>query len=361
MNGFDTVELVEPNFLHRLIHRTLKGNAFLEIQNLLATTRIEEIRDRHITDILDRHELKLADANESLARFYATATEYLAKDANLTDEEGAALKHLRDVFRLTEEQAMQIHLSVVVPIFEALLRSAISGRQFTNDEKLKFKNLASNLSIPDETVRSAFQRQAIAVYSDEFREAIADKRLSPDEEAHLQQLLSQFGPSAGLAAETQQTWAYFRSLWDFSQGNLPEVDVPVRLQQGEKCAACLAANHYELRTVTKRVGYSGPTASIRIMKGVRWRVGSIGVSSVKEDVLKQLDSGCLYFTNKRLLFDGVKGSKSIPLKKVMNFSFYDDALTIARDTGKDQIFTFSSVDVDALTAILEGLLVVDRN
>lgn len=56
-------------------------------------------------------------------------------------------------------------------------------------------------------------------------------------------------------------------------GDLPSLAVPILLKRGELCHFAGPADHYQLKTVTKRMNYGGPTASIKIMKGVRWRVG----------------------------------------------------------------------------------------
>lgn len=85
---------------------------------------------------------------------------------------------------------------------------------------------------------------------------------------------------------------------------LPVVDVPISLQKNEVCHWLGDAKWYELRKQTKRVNYSGFTVSIPIMKGVRYRVGSIAPSVQSDEGLTLLDTGQLYVTNKRVFFDG---------------------------------------------------------
>lgn len=150
----------------------------------------------------------------------------------------------------------------------------------------------------------------------------------------------------------------FKKLWNLSQGNFSDQWVDVRLQSGERCAYQFFARLYETRTVTRRIQYAGPTASIRIIKGVRFRLGDLAVNRVTKDVLKELDFGILYLTTKRLLFDGERKSTSIPLKRIINFQCYDDALVIEKDGGKDQVFKFTDQDPRMISATLEGLLKV---
>ena len=66
------------------------------------------------------------------------------------------------------------------------------------------------------------------------------------------------------------------------------------------------------------------------MKGVYWRVGDVGVQRVTEDVLADLDTGTLYLTNKRVIFDGANKTTSIQLPKIINFMLYSDAVRSRR-------------------------------
>jgi hypothetical protein len=71
------------------------------------------------------------------------------------------------------------------------------------------------------------------------------------------------------------------------------------------------------------------------------------------------DSGTLYVTNKRLLFDGAQKSTSIALKKIIRFTVYSDGLKIEKDTGKDQYFVGSG-DPEILGAVLERVIAQSR-
>ncbi len=71
--------------------------------------------------------------------------------------------------------------------------------------------------------------------------------------------------------------------------------------------------------------------------------------------MTQLDSGTLYVTNKRLLFDGAQNSKSIALKKIIRFTVFSDGIKIEKDTGRDQYF-IGSGDSEVLGAVLERVI-----
>ncbi len=72
-----------------------------------------------------------------------------------------------------------------------------------------------------------------------------------------------------------------------------------------------------------------------------------------------IDTGTLYFTTKRLLFDGQRKTTQIPLNKIINITFYDSGMIVQKDSGKDQIFLFSG-DLEMLQAITDALMTSAR-
>lgn len=84
------------------------------------------------------------------------------------------------------------------------------------------------------------------------------------------------------------------------------------------------------RTRTQKVAYSGVTGSFKIAKGIRYRVGEIGVSPERITSLEGEDFGNIYITNKKLIFKGPKNIVSIDLDKIVSFEITDAGLTIGR-------------------------------
>ena len=58
--------------------------------------------------------------------------------------------------------------------------------------------------------------------------------------------------------------------------------------------------------------------------------------------MTQLDTGNLYITSKRVLFDGTKKNVSIPLGKITNFTVFKDGLQVEKEAGKDPYFIGAS-------------------
>jgi hypothetical protein len=76
-----------------------------------------------------------------------------------------------------------------------------------------------------------------------------------------------------------------------------------RPRKGELVYSALPAVRKQMKSVTKRVRYGGPTARIKIAKGLYWRMGDVAYEQVKEDVLDTKGAGLLFITNQRLVFD----------------------------------------------------------
>lgn len=111
----------------------------------------------------------------------------------------------------------------------------------------------------------------------------------------------------------------------------------------------------ENRKVTKRYNYEGPTARIKIAKGIYYRAGSICIKPTTEDTLMKIDSGKIFLTSKRIIFLGSKGNKTIDLNKILDITPYSNGVDIQKDTGRSPFIQFSS-DVDVFATILNRIL-----
>jgi hypothetical protein len=90
------------------------------------------------------------------------------------------------------------------------------------------------------------------------------------------------------------------------------------------------------------------------MKGVYYRVGSINVQKVSEDYWQTIDSGDIYLTNKRIIFMGTKGNKTIPISKILDFKPYKNGVDIQKDSGRSPFFEFDQ-NVDIFSMMLASL------
>ena len=117
---------------------------------------------------------------------------------------------------------------------------------------------------------------------DELDGAIADQQLSPEEYEELRLLARNLRVSATMDSATQRTLGRYRLFWQIENSDAPEIDAGINLIRGERGFYRCDAAWHELKQVTRRFNYGGPTVRIKIMKGVYWQAGSLGVQIEKD-------------------------------------------------------------------------------
>lgn len=117
-------------------------------------------------------------------------------------------------------------------------------------------------------------------------------------------------------------------------------NIPVNLQKNEQIIWVFQNSKYlEDKSRRKFVGGS-QGVSLRIAKGVYYRVGSFKGNSVSYTERVHVDTGAVIITNKHIYFAGPKKSMRVPFAKIVSFEPFSDGLGIMRDaaSAKPQIF-----------------------
>lgn len=108
----------------------------------------------------------------------------------------------------------------------------------------------------------------------------------------------------------------------------------------------------EPRAVRETSGsYGGP--SIRVAKGMTWRLGRFKSKSESHEELRNIDTGTLTITSKRLVFSGAVKNISIELKKIVSIDPYEDGISLSKE-GKERPAYFTNVDKQKITAAIQG-------
>jgi hypothetical protein len=286
----------------------------------------------------------------------------VVEDGHATDDERAGLRRLQEAFEFNDARARAIFNDAARQLYRETLVSALADGQVTQEERDNLDRIASDLRLSPDDGRRLYEEESTRALQLFFNHVTADKRFSPDEEQRLNQIAAALGITLQHDASTQKLLERYRLFGQIESGQLPLVSEPgILLARAERChfkADSIAQK--EMRTVTKRVNYSGVSASIKIMKGVRYRVGSITPSRVTQDVMTQIDAGSFYITNKRVLILGARKKTSVTLSKLVHFTIYSDGLQLEKDTGKD-IYVTGSSDWELAGAVLESAIALDRS
>ena len=135
--------------------------------------------------------------------------------------------------------------------------------------------------------------------------------------------------------------------------NLPTRNCPVILKKSEKAILVLPnITLKEPRAVRNSIGgYAGPT--IRIAKGISFKLGGASSQSVSHDEIKDIDNGTLTITNKRLIFTGTMKTLNYNLNKIISINDFKDGISIQRDN-KQKTEYFTGSDETILNYKIKG-------
>jgi len=134
-------------------------------------------------------------------------------------------------------------------------------------------------------------------------------------------------------------------LRDVLDGKIPQwvsVDgsLPINFQKGESVVWAFPDSRY-LEDKTRRQYVGGSQGvSIRVMKGVYYRVGAFKGEAIESTERVHVDTGLVVVTNKNIYFAGPRKSLRVPYPKIVSFELFSDGIGIMRDatTAKPQIF-----------------------
>ncbi len=119
-----------------------------------------------------------------------------------------------------------------------------------------------------------------------------------------------------------------------------EGNLPINFQKGEQLVWAFQNSKYLEDKTRRRYEGSSQGASIRVMKGVYYRVGAFKGHAVNYTERVHVDTGWVAVTNKNIYFAGPQKSVRLPYAKIVSFEPFSDGLGVIRDTAtaKPQIF-----------------------
>lgn len=150
-----------------------------------------------------------------------------------------------------------------------------------------------------------------------------------------------------------------RTLYDITVNDkLPiydKNDVQIIYKDGEILHYSAYADMMKMKTVTKKINYSGPSASIRICKGVRYHVGSMSVSRKTSSFWTSDSWGIFWISNMRIGFLGSSKAFAFPISKLFSISDGDGGLHIFKE-GRATPYIIRLSEYEEPCAIISNLL-----
>ena len=355
-NIYNLKELSKPTFFQKLLKKNPPQNFVLEVNNLLAKTQLMKLTLQDVSEIAIKYGGKvLKKSNTGLNGLYAEYLKHCLTDKVFSENELKELKHLKDILSLTDSEINQLHTEIVGAVYHKNINEIIIDGKIDTSEKDFLTKLQNDLKLSDEVAHTISAQVREQFVKDFFSNMISDERLSPEEEKQFELLSKNLYTSPQIDAKSKSVLDRYKLYWVIENGEIPEINVELSLAKNEKCYFQSDCEWYEMRTVTQSVNYRGPTASIKIMKGVRYRVGSIKPQRITSEEWKKIGFGTLYLTNKRIILMGQSKNLSIKLEKVLSFTPYSDGAEISKDTGRSPLIIFPN-NADIFSLILSRLL-----
>jgi len=356
MNPFQEKPLVEQGFFRRLLGKPVLENAYIELENLLARNNWIDLHEGHISDILRSHGLKRFDHSRAI-EMYKRAFVKSVEDEVINDSETENLAHLRDLLGIKNSDVDEVEKQIAHPIYERAVRDILADETVNPAERERLDQLRRALRLDEEKAVAIYAARTKEILQLRFSEMVGDKRVSDDEVEGFEKRAEALDARIELDSSACQLVDRFRTFWRIENGMFPEVHTPINLQRGEKCHFSASATWQQTRTVTKAIRYGGPTVRIRIMKGLYYRAGGYNIERITQEEMREVSSGTLYITSKRIVFHGEPKNASIRFSSVISYVPYSDAIEIEKTSGRNPIFRVN--DGEYASVLLGALLARD--
>jgi hypothetical protein len=346
----------QRTWIQRVTRRGRPDMAKPMISNLLAEKPPGQIDPNAIAAIATETGLSGTQLRRVAFELYRDALAAFVADNELTMDEVAYLQELRKALTLSNEETLKAEHEVIHPRYAQALGDVLANGEITPDERNRLGSLQIALQLDSTTVEEMRSPRTRELMNAKLESVLSDRRVSPYEQQQLEEMAQNLGVPMTLSEAQRSDRELFALFWQIENGPMPWYAVSIVLQKGERCHFASACEWYEFRTKTVRANYSGPTYRIKIAKGLYYRVGSIKVTPIKQEELTRIDSGMVYFTNKRIIFDGQRGNKAIRLTALIGIEPYSDGIGLEKATGKSPILVMHE-HVELASVVLSALLV----
>ena len=353
MSIYTKSDLQKPSLFQKCFHILPKTNFIIELENLLAESEenVLSLTEELIKELQKKYkvsEKSYKRERELLLDLYIT---HCLCDNHLSTEEKNRLYHLCAFLNLEKDYLEKRIIEEGKIIYRNQVQKAIADNNLTDEEEKDLDSLKSEFNLSDRDETAIYTEEVENKIQSYVNSIIANRRVSPEEEKQLNEMITGLNVNV---TYTDNGLEKFKRFWKIENGELDEISSPINLQKSEKLFYRASINWYEERTRTTYISYGGLTTNFRIAKGLSLRAGHIAPSRQTEEYMKLIDSGEVFFTNKRIIFMGSHGNKNIPLTKILDITPFSNGIEIGKDTGKKPFFECS--DSEEMGIMLARLL-----
>ena len=232
----------------------------------------------------------------------------------------------------------------------AQLMAAVADGKFTKEEIDALYDLQEQLGLTAEDVGSI----RVQAFAAAFAAAKQDGHVSEEEERELESIKNHLDLADADILPTTIELLRFRLLREIAGGQVPETSVSgLVLQKAERAFWIEPATMLEERVIDRQYIGGSHGVSIRIMKGVSYRVGAFRGHVETKTGIVPTSSGDLVITSKRVIFRGDRKSFNARLDKLLNIEMASDGVSLTTGATKPKVLQFTNPDnADIVGAIL---------
>jgi hypothetical protein len=278
----------------------------------------------------------------------------------ITDDKRAILQSIQNYFGLSDTDINPIKRKFGLKAVDLLSKYRMQDFSLSDIEKYEIQLLATELTITKSEVDTINQKNAVDILQKLVNDKLASGRITDQEQQEIGKTANSLGLSATnlpLDVKTRELYEHSILLNQLEKGNLPVIyNAPIVVQKDEIVHWQVNATLLTPKTVT--TGYVGGSrgVSIRVMKGVSYRVGSSRSTPIRESVTIR-NAGNLIVTNKRIVFTGSGKSFSIGYKQLLSFDPYSNGIGLQKATGNGYLIELPNFQASEITfKVLENAI-----
>ena len=343
--------LKKPTFIQKILGQRVKENAVIELNNLLADKELQTITVEEVYAIASKYGVSFQnDYDNEISDFYKGYLNSCLEDKFLSEEELGDLKHLKYLLGLNDKRVNEIHEELAGKIYKNEVKKVIQDGELDEDERLFIEKLQNDLKLPQNVADMIYQKSGQELIRSFMDNAIADAKLTPQEEKELQAISHNLNAELKLDEATKSDLEKYKLYWQIENDEMPELVVDLNIPRSEKCYFVADdTNWYEETSVSESTNYGRSNLSLKIAKGLYWRERNREALDLHNDDWVSVDSGSLFLTNKRLFFRGNNGDKILLLSRILDFTVYENGIKVEKNNDKDVFLNFyHSTDIFAM-------------
>lgn len=330
---FRSRPLKKRSFWGWLFKQRVAENSVIELTNAIVDAgRPSAVNDRTIRKIHAHYRFNIYKMfSLEIAPLYLAFVRHVFSglaSTELTQEDVDDITALQEIFQIPAEAVTRLNLKAGTVVYRDALKAALADSRLSAQEENALAHLGRQLNLDEGTMQTLFNNALASLIQEKVANALEDGELSPDEEADINETCERFGIDLSYKPKAELALRRAKKLWQLKHAPLTPICVDIQLKRGESCYAMFDAHWLEVRrsaAMPWHPRYLTISESTEI---------AFSYAPIVEDCLTEIDSGQLFITNKRLIFVGKGSTTTIPFTKILRIKQFREGIKVHKETGR---------------------------